>query len=711
MLKNVVRASLRGLLRLMYRVEVRGDVSPLNQGNTLIVANHESLLDGLLLGLFLPVNATFVAHTGVAKNFLFRQVLKLTPHLLVDPANPMAMKKVVQRLDAGEQVVIFPEGRISVTGSLMKTYPGTAFVAARSGANVVPVHISGAQQTPFGYLKRLYPVRWFPKITVSVHAPTKIPREPGAAKESRRKAGEALHRVLQEMTILSAPQQTLFHAFLAARHRFGKDYRLIEDINGIEASYNDILRTAVGAGRLASKITQRGDAVGVLLPNANGAVGAILGLSAMGRLPAMLNYSAGVSGIEAACHAAKITKILTSRAFIAKGNLQHLVDGLKDTHEIVYVEDLKAKITAWDKAWILAHSLLPKLLKQDSPQSAAVILFTSGSEGKPKGVVHSHQSLLTNVAQVRAVSDFTPQDKFFVALPLFHSFGLTCGTLLPLFAGCKVFLYPNPLHYRIIPELVYDRQATVLFGTPTFLAAYGRMAHPYDFARLRYVVAGAEKLPDSVRDFWVDKFGVRILSGYGVTECSPVISVNNPMGARNGTVGKLLPCMAMHLEPVPGIECGGALHVKGHNLMMGYLRYENPGVLEQPKAGDKPGWYDTGDVVSVDADGFLRIEGRIKRFAKLGGEMVSLDVAESVAIKASPAEQHAVLSQSDAAKGESLVLLTTDAQLTREMLQQTARQLGVPELAVPRQIRVLPAIPVLGTGKTDYVSLKAQVGL
>jgi acyl-[acyl-carrier-protein]-phospholipid O-acyltransferase / long-chain-fatty-acid--[acyl-carrier-protein] ligase len=706
-MKFFVKIFLQILFKVLYRVEVKGDLSVLKQEKTLIVANHQSLLDGLLLGLFLPIDATFVAYTGVVRNPVFKWILSLSRFLLVDPANPLAMKQVVQRLDRGEPIVIFPEGRISVTGSLMKTYPGTAFVAAKTGATVIPVHIEGAMQTPFGYLKRLYPTRWFPKITLTVMAPCHIPKEPGPARESRRKAGEALHRVLQEMTVNAREPATLFKSFLDARRQFGGDYRLIEDIRAQEESYNDIFKMSMGAARLLLPHTTVAEAVGILLPNSTGTVAMILGLSAFRRVPALLNYTAGAAGVSAACHAAQVKTIVTSRAFVKKGGLEKLIGGLENRYNLLYVEDLKASLTTKDKLWVAAAYTAPSLfIPKGDPEDAALILFTSGSEGKPKGVVHSHRSILANVAQVRASADFTPADKFFVALPLFHSFGLTCGALMPLFAGSKVFLYPSPLHARAIPELVYDKNATVLFGTSTFLAAYGKFAHPYDFARLRYVVAGAERLSEAVRELWFDKFGVRVLVGYGVTECAPVISVNLLMAARNGTVGKPLPGVQLHLEPVPGIEKGGALYVYGPNVMKGYLRFENPGQLEAPAALGRPGWYDTGDIVSIDSDGFLTIEGRMKRFAKIAGEMVSLDVAEQIAVKAAPSSFHAVLSQADAAKGESLVLFTTDAALTRDQLTSAAKALGMPELAVPRSIRVLEAIPVLGSGKTDYVTLK-----
>ena len=697
---------LRIVLKALFRVELTGDPTTFINARTLIVANHESFIDGLLIGLMMPVDAVFVVHTQIASRPLFGFILRFIPHLAVDSTSPLAMKQIIKLVETGKPVVIFPEGRITKTGSLMKVYDGAAFVAAKTGATIVPVRIDGAARSYFGRLAGIYPRKLFPKVTIAIQPRRSIPMpDLPSAKQRRRRSGELLRGILLDMLVATRPQRTLFEAFLDGQDTFGANYKLVEDIRLEEESYGSLLRMALGMMRLMSRLTAPGDVVGVLTPNAAPTLGLVLALSAGKRVPALLNYTAGADGLRAACTAAGIRTIVASRTFIEKARLTAVVEQLDGIH-IHYLEDLKETVTLSDKLWVVWHLVFPRSAAiRQTPDDAAIVLFTSGSEGKPKGVVHSHASVLSNVAQVRAVADFTPLDKFMMALPLFHSFGLTCGVLLPLVSGCKVFLYPSPLHYRIIPEIVYDRDCTVLFGTSTFLGNYGKYAHPYDFGRLRYVVAGAEKLSEDVRKLWIEKFGIRILEGYGVTECAPVVAVNVPMACLIGSVGQLMPCMEYEIEPVPGIENGGALHVKGPNVMKGYFLFDQPGVIQPPQSKGA-GWYSTGDIVVRDDEGFIHIRGRLKRFAKIAGEMVSLEVVEKLATIAAPGFAHAASSRADAAKGEALVLFTTAPDLMREQLLAAAKSTGSPELSVPRVIRHLDAIPLLGSGKTDYVSLK-----
>ncbi len=330
------------------------------------------------------------------------------------------------------------------------------------------------------------------------------------------------------------------------------------------------------------------------------------------------------------------------------------------------------------------------------------MLFTSGSEGAPKGVVLSHENILSNCAQIETRIEFSPKDKLFNALPVFHSLGLTGGMILPLVTGVRLYLYPSPLHYKIIPQAVAKTNATILFGTDTFLAGYARTANDSDFKSLRLVVAGAEVVRHDTHETWRKRFNTTVLEGFGMTEASPVVAVNAPQSNRIGSVGQLLPGMEYKLEPVEGIDGGGKLWVKGPNVMLGYMLPENPGVLVAPEGG----WHDSGDIVDVDEQGFITIKGRVKRFAKIAGEMVSLGAVEMIAHHLWPEESHAVVSVPDKRKGERVVLVTTAGNASRDTIADASRKSGYSELWVPNSIIHVSQVPVLGTGKTDYVSSK-----
>ena len=712
-----VKFLLRGILRLLYGVEVTGLEHYGEAGRrVVIIANHTSLLDGLLLYAWLPETPTFAINTQIAKNKKFRFFLKFVNLFIMDPTSPLSIKAMIRFLQENRKAVIFPEGRITLTGSLMKIYEGPALVADRSDAMLLPVSIDGAQFSTFSYQKGRGRVVWFPKIRVRILPPEKIALPPDLQGHERRKsAAMKLQDLMFRLTYSAFDYRTsVFAALLDAADRYGSGTVILEDINRQPLTYRQLIARAMILGQAIGRDTAQGEYVGLLMPNVNTTVVAFMALQYTGRIPAMLNFTIGAQALLRACETGGIRTVYTSRRFIENANLHDLAHALEQKLELIYLEDLRTRVSTLDKITGLARSYYARghyrrRAGKIDPDAPALLLFTSGSEGFPKGVVLSHSNLLSNYAQVRCHIDFRTTDILFSCLPLFHSFGLNAGCLMPLLGGSRIFLYPTPLHYRIIPELVYELGATILFGTNTFFKGYARYAHPFDFHTLRYAVAGAEKLRDDTQKLWMEKFGIRILQGYGVTETSPVISVNTPMLNKPGTVGRPMPDMQCYINPVEGIEEGGRLVVKGPNIMRGYLRHDGPGRLQPPGTHRGPGWYDTGDIASIDEDGFITILGRAKRFAKIGGEMVSLTAVEELAMQTWPDFNHAAVSLADEKKGEKIILVTDNREATRKGIQEMARKSGCGELCIPQKVVLAEELPVLSTGKIDYVTLIEMV--
>ena len=704
---NALRDFLTTMLRAMYRMDVKGAENFEHAGRNYIVAlNHVSFLDAAVALSLMEKEPVFAIDYTIAQHWWVKPFLKLTRAMPLDPTKPMATRTLIHAVQGGESLVIFPEGRITVTGSLMKVYDGAGLIADKSNVLVVPVRIDGLEATPFSRLSRgQVRRRWFPKVIVTVLEPVKL-GVPEALKGRYRRqaAGAALYEVMSNLVFrTTSTDRTVFNAVIEAAHVHGWQRVAVEDPVTGSLSYKRMLIGAAVLARKLMPLAAEGKALGVMLPSANGAVVTILALMSAGRVPAMINFTAGATNILGACKAAQVDTILTSRAFIEKARLGAVVEQLATAVKIVYLEDVRATVGTADKLRGLLgykHALVPR--KPDDP---AAILFTSGTEGAPKGVVLSNRNMLANAAQAEARIDFGRRDKLFNVLPLFHSFGLTAGTVLPLVSGVPVYLYPSPLHYRIVPELIYGVNATILFGTDTFLAGYARSAHAYDFRSLRYILAGAEPVRESTRRTYMEKFGLRILEGYGVTETAPVLALNTPMFNKFGTVGRLMPGDEARLEPVPGVEDGGRLHVRGPNVMLGYLKADNPGVLEPPPEG----WHDTGDIVAIDPQGFVTIKGRAKRFAKIGGEMISLAAVEALAGQLWPDALSAVATAPDPRKGERLVLVTQQKGATRADFIAFAKQNHASDLMIPAEVVVIDKLPLLGSGKADMVAIAKLV--
>lgn len=711
---TVMQSLIAFLFKVLFKVKVHG-IENFNQcsARTLIVVNHVSFIDALLVAAFLPEKVMFAINTHIAQKWWVKIFTMLVNVFPLDPTNPVSLKSLIKAIEHNQRCLIFPEGRITTTGALMKIYEGPAMIADKTQADILPIRIDGAQYSIFSRLRNKVRIRLFPTISITILPARKFAVDPALTNRERRQIiALQLYDLMTNLIFESSDyKKTLFKTLLEAKNIHGKKQVILEDTDRRPMSYQRFLVKSLVLGQYLKTQTKPQEYVGILLPNRIATAICFFALHAIVRIPAMLNFSMGSHAIKLACETAAIKVVLTSKQFIALGKLENIITILQEQNvKIIYLEDLVHKISRTNKlvgwlqlhlpVWLLLHSQ-----KKISSSDSAVVLFTSGSEGTPKGVVLSHKNILANCLQMTSVIDFNARDIVFNAMPVFHSFGLTSGLLMPLLSGIKAFLYPSPLHYRIVAELIYDTNATIVFGTDTFLANYAKYANPYDFYSVRYVFAGAEKLKEETRKRWNEKFGVRIFEGYGATEASPVLTFNTPMQNKPSTVGRFLPKIQYRIETIPGIDIGGRLYVSGPNIMVGYLLHDNP-LHIVPLENH---WHDTGDIVSVDTTGFVTIHGRAKRFAKIGGEMVSLTAVETYINQLWPQTLNAVVAIPDSKKGEQLILVTENTNATREAFVEYFRSLGLSEINMPKQIVILDKLPLLGIGKINYVKLKEMM--
>ncbi|HEY4042607.1 MAG TPA: AMP-binding protein, partial [Rhodopila sp.] len=711
--QTVFRSFFRWYFLLFHKVRVEGLENLASAGErSVVVINHLSFLDGCLVAAFIPGDLVFAISTDQARRFWFLQyALDVFP---IDPNAPMAIRAMVAAVREGRRLAIFPEGRITLTGALMKIYDGPGMVADRAEASIVPVRIDGLQFHKVSRMQGKLRLRWFPRVSLKVLPPVRPAVSPSLIGRARRAAlGQIMQDVMTDAGFRPERlRHSLFAALLEARKLYDRGLPVVADIvpnetggNTItELTYRRLFLASVVLGRKLAAFTRAGEHVGIMLPNSVGALVTFFALQSQARVPAMMNFTAGADAMLSCCAAAGIETILTSRRAVQKGKLDKLVEAVATKVRFVYLEDIRASIGLSDRLRGMLAARRRLAGAGVRPDSPALVLFTSGSEGTPKAVVHSHRGLLANCAQLRAVVDFNPSDRVFNALPMFHAFGMI-ATLLPLMYGVRNFLYSSPLHYKLVPEMVYADQSTIMFGTDTFLTGYARKGNPLDFQSLRYIFSGGEAVRPETRAAYMTHFKKSIFEGYGVTETAPVLALSTWAHAREGSVGRLLPGIEARLEPIPGITEGCRLLVRGPNVMLGYLRAETSGVLEAPPGG----WYDTGDIVTIDADGYLAIKGRAKRFAKVGGEMVSLAAAEGLAASVWPDAVHAVIAVPDTRKGEKLLLITTQRDAAARALLAAARARGAAEVQVPREVMVVDKMPMLAAGKVDFPAVRRLV--
>ena len=712
-----MRHFLRWILRLLFGFRAYNEIVLNAPGPVLLLPNHVSWWDWVLIGVCLEEDWRFATSSATAElSWLHKRIMVNRRTFPVDMNSPYAVKHMAEYLQRGGRLVLFPEGRISCTGSLMKLFDGTGFLIFKTKPAVITAYIRGAE--------RLRPTKnpnrpsWFPRVSVHFSDVLKPPLLSGASvSEARTRLTEWLrqHLIKQRFeTEMEFGAQSVPEAILQTARKYSG--RVIVEDSSLQAlTYRRTLRAATAlAAQWRPWSESSGERVGLLLPNINAYPVVLLSLWLANTVPALLNYTSGPAILLACARLANLKRIITSEEFVHRANLD--LEPLRTAGvEIIFLEQVRPRITWRQKVAAFWQSLSGVHFgPPPQPSDTAAILFTSGSEGDPKGVELTHGNLLANIRQMLSVIDLMDTDRFFNALPLFHSFGFTVGLLLPLVTGSFVCLYVSPLHYRVVPSAFYNLNCTIFFGTNTFLAGYARKAHPYDFRSLRYVFAGAEALQESTEALWMHKFGIRILQGYGATECAPCLTVNVPMHPRSGSAGQFLPDIQYRFEPVEGLEKPsgpgpqGRLWVQGPNIMRGYL---NPETNARFQA--QGGWYDTGDIAKLDLDGFLYILGRLKRFAKVSGEMVSLTAVEEALAHAfpqyGPKFALAMIARPDEHKGEKLLAITNEPRLTLQDVRQGLRSRGLSNLAAPRDIKVVSEFPRLGSGKINYRELEKMV--
>ncbi len=705
----LLRIILHALLRILFRFEAHGSDVLITKGPVLLVPNHVTWIDWLFLWVLLEGDWKFVTSSTTAETSPFHRALMINRFTFpIDPSSPYAVKRMTEFLQTGGRLVLFAEGRLSLTGSLMKLFDGTGFLLLKTKATVITCHLRGAQRV--FYSRNSNKKQFFPKVSVHFSPLLEVPE---MKEMSTSQSRSRLTRWLRDQMVAQHFEvertfgpATLPEAIVAVARVFpGKT--ILEDVSRQTMDYRRFL---LGADLLSRQwtgwLSPKSVRVGVILPAVNATPVVLLSLWVAGKVPAVLNFTSGSVIMLACAKLAGITEIITSRQFLAKAHLNIgplEAAGLK----FVYLEEVRLGVTLAQKlAGLVRQRIRPQLASQPLKASdTAVVLFTSGSEGTPKGVELTHANIIANYQQLIAITDLEDRDRVFNCLPLFHSFGLVVGTMLPLLRGMYVFLYPSPLHYRVIPDAIYDSACTVFMSTNTFLNGYARKANPYDFRSVRYLFAAAEKLNESTANYWAQRFGVRILEGYGATECGPAIALTTPLQPQHGAVGRILPGMEARLEPVEGVTDGGRLFVRGPNVMKGYLNPEANETFLKMK-----GWYDTGDIVSIDSEGFMRICGRLKRFAKVSGEMVSLTAVEEALAGSFPQYglrcQCAVISRPDPDKGESLLAVTNESKMTIQEIRSVLVAKGLLNLSIPRELRCVREIPKLGTGKVDHRKLE-----
>ena len=716
----LVRFGFWMLTHTLYRIRIVGQQHVPFRGPALLVCNHLSLVDGFLVAACVQRFIRFMVYKPYYEHRVFHRVFRLMKAIPVSADRKGIMESIErarEELRRGHVVCIFPEGSISRTGNLLPFKRGMERIVEGLDVPIIPVHLEGVWGSIFSFesgrfVKKLprgipYPVTVsfgepMPATTTAQEARQAVMELGATAVEHRRKRSDLLH---------------LRFMRTAKRQPF---YFCMADSSGRRLSYIQTLAGSLALCRWVRRRCREESMVGLLLPSSVGGALANIAVTMAGKTPVNLNFTAGQKAMETAVTQCRIRTILTSKLFVKKAKLPQL-EGM------VYLEDVMKELSAVQKlscalgAFLLSPRLIERFFcgRVRDPSALATVIFSSGSTGMPKGVMLSHHNVVSNIDSFGQMYELTPTDSIMGVLPFFHSFGFTGTLWFPLLAGVGVVYHPNPLDTKTIGEMVATHRATLLISTPTFCAAYLRKCSVEEFASLRLVIVGAEKLRWTLAKAFEEKYGVALLEGYGATETAPVIAANRPdfvapgfrqLGTKPGTVGQPVPGVAVKVvdldteAPLPyGQE--GMLLVKGPNVMQGYL-----GQPEKTAEALRDGWYVTGDVGLMDEDGFVHITDRLSRFSKIGGEMVPHIRIEQIAADMITGGSCALTAVPDERKGEQLVLFYTCRETSPDELWRKLSGTDLPKLWIPKResIFFLEEIPTLGTGKTDLKRLRVM---
>jgi acyl-[acyl-carrier-protein]-phospholipid O-acyltransferase/long-chain-fatty-acid--[acyl-carrier-protein] ligase len=706
---------------LFYRVRTFG-LENLPESGFLLVPNHMTYVDAVVLQLACPRPIRFLVHESIYQIKWLTPVFKLVEAIPISNVRAKeALRQSVDRIKKGEIVCIFPEGELSRTGTLLKLRKGFELIARLAECSVVPVWLDGLWGSIFSFEGGKYflkiPKRIPQVATIAFGIP--IPAgsaEIGITREKLLELGEFCYQRRPELA------GHLGRATVQGLKKRPFDEAIIDGMDGRARKRGDLLAASIALSRWIKKHCPA-DRVAVVLPPSAGAVVANLAVTLANKVPVNLNFTSGRTALQSAINRGQVTQAISAKLFMKR------LEDFPWPQEVHRLEEvlvkLKPKIILWriisavTPAWLLSDLLgLPR--KPDREE--AVLLFTSGSSGEPKGVVLSHRNVLGNVQQFGSMLNLGREDSVMASLPFFHSFGCTVTLWYPMIDGVRAVTYPTPVDVVKNAEIIERHKISLLVTTPTFLRGYLKRAEPKQFASIKLLVTGAEKLPRELAESFEEKFGKHVLEGYGLTETSPVVSTNLPDPApsrpddtvqpsnRAGSVGKLLPGEAAQIrDPETDALLSphelGMLWLKGPNIFEGYLNEP-----ERTAEVLRDGWFKTGDLGRLDEDGFLYIEGRLSRFSKIAGEMVPHEtieakIVEAFELKTEEERVVAIVGVPDRAKGEALVLLATRV-LSPEKIREHLLAAGLPNLWVPRTIKLVAKIPILGSGKLDLGKCK-----